>query len=92
VLDVRDVRKSFDGFEAVGGVSFTVPRGSISAIIGPNGAGKTTLFNLITGHLAPIEKLLSSVKYSISPFVEFSLKISTRSLFFTVSKFLNSVK
>jgi branched-chain amino acid transport system ATP-binding protein len=53
VLDVRDVRKSFDGFQAVGGVSLTVPRGSISAIIGPNGAGKTTLFNLITGHLRP---------------------------------------
>jgi branched-chain amino acid transport system ATP-binding protein len=53
VLDVREVRKSFDGFQAVDGVSFTVPRGSISAIIGPNGAGKTTLFNLITGHLVP---------------------------------------
>ena len=53
MLDVRDLRKSFDGFQAVGGVSFTVPRGSISAIIGPNGAGKTTLFNLITGHLRP---------------------------------------
>ncbi|MGH7366709.1 MAG: ATP-binding cassette domain-containing protein, partial [Candidatus Rokuibacteriota bacterium] len=53
MLDVRKVTKSFDGFEAVGGVSFTVPRGSISAIIGPNGAGKTTLFNLITGHLTP---------------------------------------
>jgi len=53
VLDVRQVTKSFDGFQAVGGVSFTVPPRSISAIIGPNGAGKTTLFNLITGHLRP---------------------------------------
>jgi len=53
VLEVRQITKRFDGFEAVGGVSFTVPRGSISAIIGPNGAGKTTLFNLITGHLQP---------------------------------------
>ena len=53
MLEVRDVRKSFDGFQAVAGVSFTVPRSSISAIIGPNGAGKTTLFNLITGHLVP---------------------------------------
>ncbi len=53
MLDVREVRKSFDGFQAVDGVSFTVPKGSISAIIGPNGAGKTTLFNLITGHLVP---------------------------------------
>ncbi len=53
MLDVRDLRKSFDGFRALSGVSFSVPRGSISAIIGPNGAGKTTLFNLITGHLRP---------------------------------------
>ena len=53
MLEVRDVAKSFDGFQAVGGVSFTVAQGSISAIIGPNGAGKTTLFNLITGHLRP---------------------------------------
>ena len=53
MLEVRGVSKSFDGFQAVGGVSFTVAPGSISAIIGPNGAGKTTLFNLITGHLRP---------------------------------------
>jgi branched-chain amino acid transport system ATP-binding protein len=53
VLEVRNLVKSFDGFVATAGVSFTVPRGSISAIIGPNGAGKTTLFNLITGHLRP---------------------------------------
>src|SRR5258708_30320198 len=55
MLEVRGLSKNFGGFMAVGGVSFTVPRGSISAIIGPNGAGKTTLFNLITGHLEPDE-------------------------------------
>jgi branched-chain amino acid transport system ATP-binding protein len=53
MLEARGLAKSFDGFQAVAGVSFTVPRGAISAIIGPNGAGKTTLFNLITGHLRP---------------------------------------
>jgi len=53
LLEVRDLKKSFGGFQAVSGVSFSVPPGSISAIIGPNGAGKTTLFNLITGHLRP---------------------------------------
>jgi branched-chain amino acid transport system ATP-binding protein len=53
MLEVRNLAKSFDGFLAVAGVSFSVPQGSISAIIGPNGAGKTTLFNLITGHLRP---------------------------------------
>jgi branched-chain amino acid transport system ATP-binding protein len=53
VLEVRDVSKSFDGFQAVGGVSLAVQRGQIAAIIGPNGAGKTTFFNLVTGHLRP---------------------------------------
>ncbi|HET7874114.1 MAG TPA: ABC transporter ATP-binding protein [Methylomirabilota bacterium] len=53
MLEVRNLRKSFDGFQAVAGVSVSVPEGGISAIIGPNGAGKTTLFNLITGHLRP---------------------------------------
>ncbi len=53
MLEVRGIAKSFDGFRAVGGVTFDVPQGSISAVIGPNGAGKTTLFNLITGHIEP---------------------------------------
>jgi branched-chain amino acid transport system ATP-binding protein len=53
MLEVRGVRKSFDGFMAVNDATVSVARGQIAAIIGPNGAGKTTLFNLITGHLRP---------------------------------------
>jgi len=53
MLEVRGVRKSFDGFLAVNDASVSVAKGQIAAIIGPNGAGKTTLFNLITGHLRP---------------------------------------
>ncbi len=53
MLEVRGVRKAFDGFQAVAGVDLTVAERSICAIIGPNGAGKTTFFNLITGHLRP---------------------------------------
>jgi branched-chain amino acid transport system ATP-binding protein len=53
VLEVRELRKAFDGFLAVAGVSLTVAPGQTAAIIGPNGAGKTTFFNLITGHLRP---------------------------------------
>jgi branched-chain amino acid transport system ATP-binding protein len=51
MLEVRDIRKSFNGFTAVGGVSLDVPAQSITAVIGPNGAGKSTFFNLLTGHL-----------------------------------------
>jgi len=55
ILGVEKVKKSFDGFVAIDGVSFSIPKGEICSIIGPNGAGKTTLFNLITGHL-PIDE------------------------------------
>lgn len=51
ILTVKNVKKSFDGFVAVNGVSLSVQKGEICSIIGPNGAGKTTLFNLITRHL-----------------------------------------
>ena len=53
MLEVRDLRKAFAGFVAVGGVSLTVETRQIAAVIGPNGAGKSTLFNLITGHIMP---------------------------------------
>ena len=55
ILGVERVKKSFDGFVAINGVSFSIQRGEICSIIGPNGAGKTTLFNLITGHL-PVDE------------------------------------
>jgi len=51
MLSVEKLKKSFDGFIAVNGVSFSLAKGQLCSIIGPNGAGKTTLFNLITGHL-----------------------------------------
>jgi branched-chain amino acid transport system ATP-binding protein len=50
ILQVEDLEKSFSGFKAIGGVSFTITKGEICSIIGPNGAGKSTLFDLITGH------------------------------------------
>src|SRR5882762_4552785 len=51
MLDVRDIRKSFNGFTAVDGVCLSVPERGVTAVIGPNGAGKSTLFNLLTGHV-----------------------------------------
>ncbi|BBY74912.1 ABC transporter ATP-binding protein [Mycolicibacterium parafortuitum] len=42
-----DVRKSFGPLEVLKGVSFTVPRGTATAIIGPSGSGKTTLLRTL---------------------------------------------
>jgi len=49
LLRVSGVHKSFDGFQAIRGIDFSISTGRVHAVIGPNGSGKTTLFNLITG-------------------------------------------
>jgi branched-chain amino acid transport system ATP-binding protein len=53
LLKIQNLRKSFGGVIAVGGVSFELARGELLALIGPNGAGKSTCFNMINGQLAP---------------------------------------
>ena len=55
MLRVAGLKKSFDGVQAVDGVSFDVAPGELVALIGPNGAGKSTCFNLVNGQLAPDE-------------------------------------
>lgn len=45
--------KSFNGIEALAGVSLQFLSSGITALIGPNGAGKTTLLNVLTGFLQP---------------------------------------
>lgn len=51
-LDVRQLRKSFNGQRALSGLSFCVERGEVYGLVGPNGAGKTTTINIICGLLA----------------------------------------
>jgi ABC-2 type transport system ATP-binding protein len=49
VIDVRDLRMSYDGFEAVRGIDLAVYRGEVFAFLGPNGAGKTTSVEILEG-------------------------------------------
>src|SRR5712691_7585755 len=53
ILAVRDVVKTFGAVHAVDGVSFSVPRGTITGLLGRNGAGKTTTLRMITGIFMP---------------------------------------
>ncbi len=45
-----DLRKSYDGVEALRGVSFEVRAGEVFGLLGPNGAGKTTTVEILEGY------------------------------------------
>jgi ABC-2 type transport system ATP-binding protein len=47
---VHDLRKSYDGVEALRGVSFEVAQGEVFGLLGPNGAGKTTTVEILEGY------------------------------------------
>ncbi len=53
MIQVRDLKKSFDGFWALNGVDITARRGSVYGLVGPNGAGKTTLIKHLAGVFIP---------------------------------------
>jgi ABC-2 type transport system ATP-binding protein len=49
-VSVRDLRKSYGGFEALRGVSFDIASGETFALLGPNGAGKSTTIEILEGY------------------------------------------
>lgn len=53
ILTVDNIYKNYGSIEALKGVSFNVPKGSVFGILGPNGSGKTTLLGIILDVLKP---------------------------------------
>ncbi len=49
IIEAEDLKKTYNGFTAVNGVTFHIKRGEIFGFLGPNGAGKTTTINMLTG-------------------------------------------
>ncbi|MDK8601560.1 amino acid ABC transporter ATP-binding protein [Trueperella bernardiae] len=47
MVEVHDVHKFFDNLHVLRGVSFDVPRGSVTTILGPSGSGKSTILRCI---------------------------------------------
>ena len=49
ILEVRDLKVTYGGIEAVRGISFDVPEGKVVTLIGANGAGKSSTLRSIVG-------------------------------------------
>lgn len=53
MIQVSELKKSFDDFMALDGLNLNVKKGSIYGLIGVNGSGKTTLIKHLTGVYRP---------------------------------------
>jgi iron(III) transport system ATP-binding protein len=48
-LELRDLRRLFDGHTALDGIDLAVAHGETIVVLGPSGSGKTTLLRLVAG-------------------------------------------
>lgn len=53
VLNVRGLKKSFPGVQALDDVSISLRAGEVLGVVGENGAGKSTLMKVISGAVSP---------------------------------------
>jgi ABC-2 type transport system ATP-binding protein len=51
IMQIENLTKRYDAFNAIEDVSFTVTRGEVIGFVGLNGAGKSTTINLVLGFL-----------------------------------------
>ena len=67
MLNVTNLRKSYESVVAVDGVSFEVERGELFGLLGPNGAGKTTTIRTVLNIIAPDSGTISFDGKPFSP-------------------------
>lgn len=70
VVEVENLKKTFDDRLLYDGLSFRVPRGGILGIVGANGRGKTTLFEMLTGRDTPDSgtvRIGETVRFAYAP-------------------------
>jgi multidrug/hemolysin transport system ATP-binding protein len=73
IIEVKNLKKTYNAKTAVDGISFAVPQRSLFAFLGQNGAGKTTTINMIIGL---INRNDGEILYDGSPdFMSFKDKI-----------------
>lgn len=53
MIRIEKISKSFGGQRVLDRVSFTLPRGEVTALTGASGSGKTTLMHILLGLIQP---------------------------------------
>jgi len=53
LLEMKNIKKSFNGVEVLKDISLTVDKGEVLGIIGPSGSGKSTLLRCATNLETP---------------------------------------
>jgi ABC-type multidrug transport system ATPase subunit len=65
IVEVNNLKKSYDKVEAVKGVSFNVSKGELFGLIGPDGAGKTSIFRILTTLMFPSSGDVKLLNYDV---------------------------
>ena len=54
-IELKNLKKNYNNFEAVNDLNFKIDTGKIIGLLGPNGCGKTTTIGMILGLIKPTE-------------------------------------
>ncbi len=62
---VKELRKSYNTFPALDGISFSIRKGEVFGLLGPNGAGKTTTIKILSGLSMPASGNAKILEYDV---------------------------
>ena len=65
MINVSNLKKTFDTVEALKGISFNIPQGECYGLLGPNGAGKTTTISIMSTVVEPNEGEVNIAGYDL---------------------------
>lgn len=65
MINVSNLRKTFDTAEALKGISFNISQGECYGLLGPNGAGKTTTISIMSSLVKPNEGKVSIAGFDL---------------------------
>jgi ABC-2 type transport system ATP-binding protein len=65
MINVSNLRKTFDTIDALKGISFNIQQGECYGLLGPNGAGKTTTISIMSTIVEPNEGEVNIAGYDL---------------------------